>query len=415
MASLAPAPRFPWRLMLALGAAAAVLFAVGLARDPYPFFDETHYVPAARALIALSGPVNIEHPLLGKELIALGILIFGDNATGWRFFAVVSGAVALMALFAIGWLIWRQTRPALVAALLALLNFTLFIQARIGMIDGPMAALVLVGIAALLQAARAERHAARWVALAGLAFGLGTAAKWAAVPYLALAGLALAIAKVRGGEHWFRGIGVVPALALLGGVSIVAYFATFAPAFFYTTEPMTLAGLLPFQARMYHQQTLPLPPHPYQSSWWTWPLDLRPIWYLYEPVDGIQRGVLLVGNPAVLWGGLAALGYCLVEGARRRSMALFAPVALWAGGYLPWVVIPKKIGFFYYYYLPSLLICLAIAAAIEAIDPTGKRRLAWVAVGIAAFLFVDFYPILAATALDGPQAFTRWMWLKSWP
>jgi len=38
-----------------------------------------------------------------------------------------------------------------------------------------------------------------------------------------------------------------------------------------------VAGLLPFQAAMYAQQTQVLPPHTYQSSWWSWPLMIRPI------------------------------------------------------------------------------------------------------------------------------------------
>lgn len=410
MAESALARRFPWHLMLALGAVAMLLFLTGLTRDPYPYFDETHYVPAARTLLALDGPANVEHPLLGKELIAIGIMLFGDNAFGWRFFASVSGAVALMSFFAIGWQVLGRTRPALVAALLALFNFTLFVQARIAMIDGPMAALVLAAIAVTLAAARARRGVRAWALLAGVLFGLGTAAKWAGVPYLALAGLALLVARFRDG-----GWRSVAAVLLLGAASAITYFLTFLPAFFYRNEPMTLAGLLPFQQRMYALQTQPLAAHTYQSTWWSWPLDLRPIWYLYEPVDGIQRGVLMVGNPAVMWGGLAALALCLGLGLWRRQGALLAPVALWAGAYLPWVVIPKKIGFFYYYYLPSIFICLAIAAAADALDPQGRRRLGWWAVAVAGGLFLWFYPIIAATPLEGPRAFERWMWLPGWP
>ncbi len=73
----------------------------------------------------------------------------------------------------------------------------------------------------------------------------------------------------------------VAAIAILGVASVVTYFSTFAPAFFYRSDPLTLSRLLPFQLEMYRQQTQILPPHTYQSGWWTWPLDIRPIWYLY--------------------------------------------------------------------------------------------------------------------------------------
>ena len=47
-----------------------------------PFFDEIHYLPAARAVLALSRPANPEHPPLGKEILALGIALFGDRPLG---------------------------------------------------------------------------------------------------------------------------------------------------------------------------------------------------------------------------------------------------------------------------------------------------------------------------------------------
>src|SRR5688572_31116093 len=58
-----------------------------------PFFDEVHYLPAARAILALSHPANPEHPPLGKEIIALGIALFGDRPLGWRIFSALFGAL----------------------------------------------------------------------------------------------------------------------------------------------------------------------------------------------------------------------------------------------------------------------------------------------------------------------------------
>src|SRR3546814_18225020 len=88
-----------------------------------------------------------------------------------------------------------------------------------------------------------------------------------------------------------------------------------------------------------------------QSGWGGWPLMLGPFWYLYEPADGAMRGILMSGNPAILWGGLVAVAACLWAAARDRSVRLFAIAVLWTGAYLPWIVIPKSLGFFYYYFL----------------------------------------------------------------
>lgn len=430
----APPPRsFPGPLAAAamIGVAAQALFLWRLATPHKLMFDEVHYVPAARTLLTLSGPTNIEHPLLGKEFIALGIRLFGDDSFGWRFFATLAGTGIVLGVFAILWLLFGRVRTAAMGASFALLNFTLFIQARIAMLDGYMAVFVIAGIAALLWAMRAE---ARWVwprwLLGAALLGLATGAKWNAAPYVGYAGVALIAVRLhdarrlrqsvytalngRDQPHW-PGLPVVPALLALGIVAFGAYVLTFWPAFHYASDPLTFPQILPFQARMYAEQTQVLAPHPYQSSWWSWPLIIRPIWYLYEPVDGAVRGVLMLGNPAILWGGLVAVGACLYGGWRDRSVKLLAVASLWIASYAIWIVIPKSIGFFYYYYLPSILLCLPLAAAFDRFATGRWRRADFWFLLIAVALFGYFYPIIAALPLADPQAFHHWMWLPRWP
>lgn len=63
-----------------------------------PVFDESYYTQAARDL--LKGVAsNIEHPFLGKAWGALGMLIFGDNAFGWRIMTIAFGALLLYAFY----------------------------------------------------------------------------------------------------------------------------------------------------------------------------------------------------------------------------------------------------------------------------------------------------------------------------
>ena len=318
--AVSAAPPRPYRAAAIIAVLTQCLFCYRLTIPSTLMFDEVHYVPAARKLIALTGPSNIEHPLLAKEIIAAGILLFGDNSLGWRFFSTLGGTATVLGVFAILWLMLGRVRPAVFGALFATFNFTVFVQARIGMLDGFMAAFALLGIAALLWAMRAGDGRAAWMRwlLGSVLLGLAVASKWSAAPFVAFAGFAFIAVRLHdarmrgrsvfaalnaGGHRHWPGMAAIPALLLLGTVSVATYFLTFSPAFFYRFEPMTLTGLLPFQAVMYHQQTQILPSHPYQSSWWSWPFMVRPIWYLYERADGAQRGVLLIGNLAILYGG----------------------------------------------------------------------------------------------------------------
>ena len=425
-----PAPR-PIRAAAIIGLAAQILFTLRLATPHKLMFDEVHYVPAARVLLQLSGPVNIEHPLLGKELIALGIAIFGDNSFGWRILSTLAGTVTVLGIFAILWMLFQRVRTAAMGALFVLLNITVFIQARIAMLDGFMAAFVVTGIAALLWAMRAPPGKAwpRWL-LGSVFLGLGVACKWVAAPYIAYAGIAFLAIRLRdararnrsvyaalnpGDQIFWPGMPAIHALLALGLVSIAAYCLTFLPAFYYAVQPMTVHDFIRFQMKMYAEQTEILPPHTYQSGWRSWPLMIRPIWYLYEPVDGAVRGVLMIGNPAILWGGLIAVAACLIAWVREGSAKLLAVVLLWAGSYAMWALIPKSIGFFYYYYLPSIFLALPLAAAFDRFA-TGKYRGWDEAFLILAFgLFVYFYPIISAVALNDPQDFRYWMWFSTWP
>ncbi len=399
--------------LIALLVVAQLLFSWRLTTPHKLVFDEVHYVPAARTLLALEGPVNIEHPLLGKALIALGMMIFGDDPLGWRALSTLAGTAVVAGVFGIVWLMTRRTRPAAMAGVLTLVNFMVLIQARIAMLDGFMAAFVVLAVAAMGWAMRGSAAQSRWRwTLGAVLLGLAVGTKWAAVPYLGYAAIGFVLMK-RGDASRWPGLHWWSAWVLLGLGAGLTYAATFAPAFFYTHDPMTLGRLLPFQAEMYARQTQVLPPHTYQSSWWSWPVIGRPIWYFYEVADGAQRGIFLLGNPVVMWGGLVAVAACVLGWLRTRDIQLGFAAALWIGGFAVWAIIPKSLGFYYYYYLPAIWLSVALAVAIDrwrgALRDWDEAYLV-----AAVCLFVYFYPILTAGALAGPRSFLRWAWFTDW-
>jgi dolichyl-phosphate-mannose-protein mannosyltransferase len=60
---------------------------VGVTSPEKFYFDEVHYVPAARQMlgqVAREPMLNPMHPPLAKQMIALSINTFGDNPLGWR-------------------------------------------------------------------------------------------------------------------------------------------------------------------------------------------------------------------------------------------------------------------------------------------------------------------------------------------
>lgn len=416
-------PRDPigWTAILSLGFLLLCLIRLTIPSQLY--FDEIHYVPAARKLLELSGPANREHPMLGKEIIAAGIALFGDTPFGWRIFSVLAGTGAMFAFMRAMWFASLSRFAVLAGGILLATSFPLFIHARIAMLDIYMAAFLMLG---LWQCAAAMREAetARWrLALAGTALGCAMASKWTAVPVAILPGLGFLILRMKcAGSDFLTarrgppvpGITLLEAALWLGLLPLAVYFLSFAPMFFYDNERMTLSGLLPFQFTMVDLQESVKQPHAYQSQWYQWVSNWRAIWYLYEPVDGAQRGVLLIGNPFTMLAGLPALAWCAFAGAFRRRWDALAIALLYAVSIGLWIVAAKPVQFYYHYLVSSCFLMAALALALAEFWKSGRKWWALAAIGLSLALFAWFFPILSAAPLDGPMAFETYSWLHSW-
>lgn len=419
----------PLLVALLIGLAAQILFTIHIDRPAQIVFDESHYLPAAQALIDLDTPRNAEHPMIGKELIAVGLALFGDNPFGWRLMASFAGTATVIGGFAFLWLLLGNMRSAVIGAVLLALNQTLFVQARTGMLDVFLGAFLVWALVVLLWAMRGTPRQVlwRWI-LGSVLLGLAVGVKWAAIPYVALAGLAFVIIRIR--DHWPRpapaailagkgqphwpGLATIPGLLLMGGVSIAVYLASFFPGFFFEHGALKLSELIALQFDMYAAQTQVLAAHTYQSDWWSWPLMLRPIWYFYEWDSGAQRGVLLIGNPVVMWGGLVAVVACLVAWFREKAIRPLAAALLWIASLAIYVVIPKSLGFYYYYHLSGIFLCLVLAVAFHHYDRGRNRGYEEWFAAAALLAFAYFYPIISAAPLKDSQGFAYWMWFDSW-
>jgi dolichyl-phosphate-mannose--protein O-mannosyl transferase len=320
-------------------------------------------------------------------------------------------------MMAARWLFLRRP-TAIMTGLLLLFSQTLYIQARIAMLDIFMACFLMLGLWQLVALYRIG-FTDRWrFMIAGASLGLSMACKWTAIS-LAAPSLPFFIWLLWSANK--RSANEAPTLPLrealgwLGPFALLAYLATFLPYHFLRHDALSIAGIVPQQFNMLHLQSSPMGSHPYQSRWWQWVLDLRPIWYFYEPVGGIQRGVLYIGNPAICWGGLIALAASLWAGLREHARPLLLPVLLWAAPLAFFILAPKPVQFYYHYFLSSLMLCIASAGALDHYFwRKGNRLVPWLIIGFAGLVFLEFYPIISASALGGQQDFNRWIWLDSW-
>src|SRR6478609_8381462 len=397
-----------------------LLCLVRLTVPPKPFFDEIHYLPAARAVLALSQPLNPEHPPLGKEILALGIALFGDRPLGWRIMPALFGTLGLFAAMRGMWFASMRRFATIACGVLLVTAFPLLVQSRIAMLDIFMASFMLVALWLCAGAVR-QPETARWrLALAGVALGLSMAAKWNAVPVAALPGLAFLAVRVRSaGLHALTarrgppvpGMTLIEAGLWLGLVPIAAYAAAYWPNFLYAERSISPLGLVEWHRHMFDLQEQVVAPHTYMSKWYQWVSDWRAIWYLYENVDGAQRGVLMVGNPINMLLGLPAMLWCAWAGVFRKRQDALAVFVLYAVAFGMWIVAPKPVQFYYHYFLPS---CFLVAGLALGLDERWQRRTALGVLAASCALFAYFWPILTAARLDDGQAFLDYAWIPSW-
>ena len=414
-----------WCVLIALGFLALVWHRLAIPSQIY--FDEVHYVKAARFL--LEGKIrNPEHPMVGKEIIAAAIALLGDRPLVWR---IPSALFGTFGLFAFGRLLWWASRrrfATISGMILVATGFMWFIQSRIAMLDIYMASF---GMAALwLFAAALGRPArqARWrLAATGVFLGLAMGAKWSIAPAAMLPGLAFLALKLRDNGPRFLtasrggpipGISLIEAAIWLGVLPLAVYWATFMPMFFLGPKPLSPLDFIGHHRHMIELQDSVKRLHPYRSVWYQWIFDWRGVWYLYENVDGAQRGVLLIGNPFSMLMGLLALAWSIWAGIwRRRTDALvFALLYIVCIGM--WTISGKPIQFYYHYLLPGTFLMACLALALDELwqDGGSRRAAALTALTVSIGMFAYFYPIISSAALHGgSQSFQKWMWLDSWP
>ncbi|QIP05446.2 phospholipid carrier-dependent glycosyltransferase [Bradyrhizobium symbiodeficiens] len=399
---------------------------IGLTMPEKFVFDEVHYVPAARQMLApaMSQPMlNPMHPPLAKELIAASIAAFGDNALGWRYPATLFGALAIVAIYLCGLALFSAQGPAIAAALIAALNQMVYVQARIAMLDIFALGFGLLATAAFMHGFRRERPQAQF-ALAGSLFGLAAACKWSGLFPLGVCIVIVAVIRLMQGwrtlfadakpDDWYRP-DLWPGLRLhhvglcFAVLPAMTYLATFVPLY-----GVSLPDLIEAQRRIFADNTTTaIAGHTYMSAWPSWPLLARPVWFLFDKTgeDNISA-IVFLGNPLVLWPALLALALVLRDFIVLRRWDAFLIASFYFGPWLAWALLPRTLGFIYYY-LPAAT--AASLALVYVLRRDGLPRwLLWAYVGTAAIGFAVMLPISAAFIGTTMRSFSRLMLFQSW-
>ena len=400
------------------------------------YFDEIYHARTAWEQLNGVYPYEITHPPLGKEIIGIGILLFGMTPFGWRFSGTLFGVLMLPLLYILlKKLFGGRLIPSLGTILFAT-DFMHYVQTRISTIDTYSVFFILLMYLFLYLWLSEDKLWA--LALCGVSFGLGAAAKWTSI--YAGAGLALLWAAhwilqfVRSRKEASQGenkSAFLPAFLKNVGFCLVFFIAVPLLVYYLSYLPYGLARgaklfsreyrniVINNQAYMftYHSQSVLGATHPYSSTWYQWLIDYRPILYVLEnPTPGMRISIAAWLNPVLCWGGLMSLPVLGWMGVKRRDRRACFILVGYLSQLLPWVPVARLT--FAYHYFPSALFLVLSLSYVLAMLRENRRSWRVSAISLctgSAALFALFYPMLNGLPLQGDLASALYRWLPGWP
>ena len=394
------------------------------------YFDEIYHARTALEHIENVYPYEITHPPLGKEIIGLGIRLFGMTPFGWRFMGTLFGVLMLPILYVF---LKRMTRSSAIAGCATVIfafDFMHFVQTRIATIDTYSVFFILLMYLFMWRFVSGGKW--RYLALSGVFFGLGAASKWTCI--YAGAGLAVIwlvywITQARRPRFAARFIANCGfCLVFFVAVPLVIYYLSYyhygtarglegGAGMFFTRDYFDIVWDNQVYMWEYHSDLVST--HPYASRWYQWLVDARPILYYLEYFeDGTTKSAFgAFMNPLFCWAGLIAIfANALFIFKDRDGKAAFIVIGYLAQ-LLPWVLV-TRLTFAYHYFPSEVFLILALANVWsrlrEAALPYWRRNM-YALTGASAALFAAFYPVL--TGLRTPIWYTRSLlkWFPSWP
>ncbi len=324
--------------------ATLVLHLVVISNPRELILDEQHYVADARSIIKDHITLRTEHPPLGKLFIVAGILIFGDNPVGWRFFSILMGTISIILFYFICLELGMSRRATLLATFLLAFENLSFVQASVAMLDVFMVTLMLASFLFYLKGE---------YPLSALALALS-----------ALSKLTGALGAGVIGVHWL----------IVNRTKVISFMSQMllAPVFFFGLMPVfdyivtrqwqSPAQRIKTMMSLMASLTFANTQHESMSRPWQWVLLPKLMAYWYNPhyTAAISFTVWGLIIPVVVYLGLRAV---------RNNAGVFG-LGWFASTYLIWIpanLLTDRVTFIFYFYPVIGSVCLGVGLGLSQI------------------------------------------------
>lgn len=322
------------------------------------------------------------HPPIAKELMTASMFILHTtDAWAWRIPGTLLGIFSIFLVYQLALLLFKNGVAALISAFIFSIDGLIFVQSRTGMNDVYLVAFILVSVIFFVQ----KRYF-----FAAIFMGIAIATKWSGI-YLALMYFPILLYQ-RQFKKLIYFILIPPVIYL---ISYVPYFLI----------GYKWSDFIELHKQIWWYQTNLKATHGYSSPWWSWPLNLYPVWYFVDYQKNAVANIFASGNPLVFWVGSVTIVLTGLQAIKERSINLLLVVLGFLIFWLPWALSPRIM--FLYHFSPSVpFLSLALGYQLSLEFGSNKRKKGiYILLCLMALSFILFFPFL--TGLPIPRNFVN--------
>ncbi|MEE3487336.1 MAG: phospholipid carrier-dependent glycosyltransferase [Bulleidia sp.] len=417
------------------------------------YFDEVYHPRNAWEIANVEYMYAHVHPLLGTQLIAWSIHFFGMNPLAWRIPGVIFGILCLPAMYAILRLLFDKREYAAFGTFLLACDFMHLTTSRIATLEPFSVFWILVMFCWMIRYFRTSfydtpfKETRKLLLWSGFFMGIGIATKWTAC-YSAI-GLAILLFTnliVRYQEYnkcvkvlaekdnssyteeqleecrhiiatfrpsfWKT---IAWCFLYFIGIPAVIYFLAYIPCPVWR-DGWSIKNVLAQIEYMYNYHANLKATHPYQSTWYQWIFDIRPIWYYGRMSrNGVYHSISCFSNPLICWAGVPAILDVIYHAVKDKDGSAWVIMVGYLTALLPWVLFINRCVFAYHFYPTSFFMIMAIVYAVKKLLKLNPKLKTAVNVYAIAVLVLFFLFLPATAGFGTTTAYLKVLeWFPTW-
>ena len=402
------------------------------------YFDEIYHARNAVEIANGQYMYPSVHPLLGTSIMALAIKILGENPLAFRIMQAIFSTLMLPFIYLIAKRLFNTSYFAAIATILFATDFMHITTGRIGTLE-PFSIffIILMFYFMILYFYTTWNDTKlskqfKYLLLSGIFMGMAIATKWTGC-YGAI-GLAIIFftnifvqfkdykkakkiintevidlleddakqkeANIKQARYiidiFYPNLikTILWCILCFIIIPIMIYFLSFTITSVWR-DGYSISNVINHSIGMYNYHSKLEATHPFQSVWWQWILDIRPIWYYTKTVDDIYYTISCFNNPIINWASVIALLYMVYYLIRYKSRSAYIITIGYLTNLAPWLLVDRCV-FSYHYYPCVIFVVLAVTFACKKLIMKNNKyqKLVNIFIFICIFAFIIYLPII---------------------